>query len=109
MTNSGPGVGASGTPVPMGTRVQAGTHRNFENFGTAGYRVPRKFWKLGTAGYRVPSKFLKLGTAGYRVPSKFHKNFWVPMGTGQSSAWDLIGISTKKNSYCAEVPAIGRF
>ena len=37
------GVGASGTPVPMGTRVPAGTHRNFENLGTAGYRVPSKF------------------------------------------------------------------
>ena len=65
------GVGASGTPVPMGTRVPAGTHRNFVNLGTAGYRVPRKFEKFGTAGYRVPSKFWKLGTAGYRVPSKF--------------------------------------
>ena len=68
-----PGVGASGTPVPMGTRVPAGTHRKFENLGTAGYRVPGKFEKLGTAGYRVPSKFWKLGTAGYRVPSKFWK------------------------------------
>ena len=57
-----PGVGASGTSVPMGTRVPAGTHRNFENLGTAGYRVPGKFEKLGTAGYRVPSKFWKLGT-----------------------------------------------
>ena len=49
----------------------SGTHRNFENLGTAGYRVTGKFEKLGTAGYRVPSKFWKLGTAGYRVPSKF--------------------------------------
>ena len=51
------GVGASGTPVPMGTRVPAGTHRNLKNLGTTGYRVPGKFDKLGTAGYRVPSKF----------------------------------------------------
>ena len=34
---SSAGVGASGT------------HRNFENLGTAGYRVPGKFEKLGTA------------------------------------------------------------
>ena len=48
-----PGVGASGT------------HRNFQNLGTAGYRVPGKFEKLGTAGYRVP---------GYRpIPIKFRK------------------------------------
>ena len=33
-----PGVGASGT------------YRNFENLGTAVYRVPGKFEKLGTAG-----------------------------------------------------------
>ena len=37
------GVGMSGTLVPMGTGVPAGTHRNLENLGTAGYRVPRKF------------------------------------------------------------------
>ena len=52
-----PGVGMSGTLVPMGTGVPAGTHRNLENLGTAGYRVPGKFKKMGTAGYRVPGKF----------------------------------------------------
>ena len=51
------GVGMSGTLVPMGTGVPAGTHRNLENLGTAGYRVPGKFKKMGTAGYRVPGKF----------------------------------------------------
>ena len=46
----------------MGTRVPAGTHRNFENLGTAGYRVPGKFEKLGTDGYRVPGKFSVMPT-----------------------------------------------
>ena len=50
------GVGMSGTLVPMGTVVTAGTHQDLENLGTAGYRVPEKFKKLGTAGYRVPGK-----------------------------------------------------
>ena len=52
----------SGTLVPMGTGVPAGTHRNLENLGTAGYRVPGKFWKLGTGGYRVPGKFSLMST-----------------------------------------------
>ena len=47
----------SGALVPMGTGVPAGTHRNLENLGTAGYRVPGKFKKMGTAGYRAPGKF----------------------------------------------------
>ena len=80
-----PGVGASGT------------HRNFENLGTAGYRVPGKFENLGTAGYRVPGKFENLGNSGYRVPGKFGyrwvpgtgKIFWVPMGTGYRENFHL--------------------
>ena len=40
----------------------SGTHENFENLGTAGYRVPGKFEKLGTDGYRVPRKFSLMPT-----------------------------------------------
>ena len=60
----------SGTLVPMGTGVPAGTHRNLENLGTAGYRVPGKFWKLGTGGYRVPGKFSLMPTPACK--SKVH-------------------------------------
>ena len=44
----------SGTLVHMGTRVPAGTHRNLENLGTAGYRVlaRKKFWVPMGTGYR---------------------------------------------------------
>ena len=56
------GVGMSGTLVPMGTGVPAGTHRNLENLGTSRYRVPWKFKKLGTDGYWVPGKLSLMPT-----------------------------------------------
>ena len=65
----------SGTLVPLGTGVPAGTHQNLKILGTAGYRVARKFRKLGT---------------WYRGNFLIKKIFWVPMafrlwvlGTGQ--------------------------
>ena len=40
---------SSARAVPMGTRVPAGTHRNFENLGSAGYWEDLRNWvPLGT-------------------------------------------------------------
>ena len=44
-----PGVGISGTLVPMSTRLPAGTLQNFKILGTAGCWVPTKFQKFGSA------------------------------------------------------------
>ena len=43
----------------------SGTHQNFENLGTAGYRVTARKNIFGTDGYRVPAR----------------KKLWVPMGS----------------------------
>ena len=63
------GVGASFTPVPMGTRVPLGTGyrenlRNWVPLGT-GYRANFRNWVPMGTGYQPEKKF------GYRVPEKF--------------------------------------
>ena len=49
-----PGVGMSGTLVPMGTGVPAGTNQNLKILGTDGYRVPARkiFWLPTGTGNR---------------------------------------------------------
>ena len=94
------GVGASGTPVPMGTRVPAGTHRNFENLSTAGYRV-REIWEIG---YRRVPGTVQILEVGYRwVPGTGQKRNlgyrWVP-GTVKEKCFGyrwVPGIRQKKN------------
>ena len=76
----------SGTLVPMGTGVPAGTHQNLENLSTDGYRVPTRKKILGTDGYRVPARKKFLGTDGYRVPRKFSL---MPI-PGRTSAYVMI-------------------
>ena len=80
------GVGMCGTQEPMGSGVPGGTHPNFENMGSSGFRVPGK---LGQSGFRwvpgsrsEPKKWVpvgsgfrvgtqKVGSGGFRVPTKF--------------------------------------
>ena len=64
-----PGVGASGTPVPMGP----------------GYRQEKKFWVPMGTGYRSENKFWVPMGPGYRP----EKNFWVPMGIGYRENFQL--------------------
>ena len=53
----------SGTLVPMGTGVPAGTHQNLKILGTDGYRVPaRKFF----FGYRCVPGTGQKKIFGYR-------------------------------------------
>ena len=64
------GVDMSGTLVPIGTVIPAGTHQNLKIFSTVGYQVPRKFQKLGSDEYRVPTKFKFMPTPRYRLKLK---------------------------------------
>ena len=47
--NCVPGVGMCATQEPMGSGVPGGTHPNFKNMGSGGFRVPGK---LGQSGFR---------------------------------------------------------
>ena len=78
----------------MGSGVPGGTHPNFENMGSSGFRVPGrnpksgfqwvpgsgsepKKWVPVGSGFRVGTQ--KVGSDGFRVPGWNPKSgFWVP-------------------------------
>ena len=66
----------SGTQEPMGSGVPGGTHSNFKNMGSGGFRVPGK---LGRSGFRwVPG-------------SRSEPKKWVPMGSGFQGGTQKVG------------------
>ena len=93
-----------GTQEPMGSGVPGGTHPNFENMGSSGFRVPGK---LGQSGFRwVPGsrqigpKWVpmgsgfqvgtqKVGSGGFRVPGRNPKSGfrWVPGSRSEPKKW----------------------
>ena len=71
-----------GTQEPMGSGVPGGTHPNFKNMGSGGFRVPGK---LGQSGFRwVPGS--------RRIGPK-----WVPRGSG-------FQVGTPKSGFRAPGP-----
>ena len=74
-----------GTQEPMGSGVPGGTHPNFENMGSSGFRVPGRNPK---SGFRwVPG-------------SRSEPKKWVPMGSGFQGG-------TSKSGFRANLAKLG--
>ena len=56
----------SGTLVPMGTGVPAGTHQNFKILGTGGYCLVTGTEKISEIRYRWVPETEKISEIGYR-------------------------------------------